>query len=175
MQQEDTSNWLTRNDYSRFLAVTTTFVPIEAMIIAAYDAWNSSLTSMRRVEGINWILNIEPVPPQMYRQGAADNALGLADRKRTLAVCLLSPTWPNQAQDEVVYAGARALMEDIEKRAKKLGVHDEYIYLNYAAPWQDPISSYGKASVKRLKKLRAKVDPHGVFTRRVPGGFKIPL
>lgn len=66
-------------------------------------------------------------------------------------------------------------MADIEAEAKRLGVYDPYIYLNYAAPWQNVIASYGADRVYRLKQLRARVDPHAVFTRMVPRGFKIPF
>lgn len=154
---------------------TTTFAPTEAMLLAAYAAWNSSLQSIQNLTGVTWVINLEALPPQFYARGAADNALGLADRSGSLAICLVSPTWPDEAQDEQIYAAAHALLNDIESRAKKLGVYDPYIYLNYAAPWQDVIASYGVASVSKLQKLRAMVDPGGLFTRKVPGGFKIPF
>jgi hypothetical protein len=144
------------------------------MILATYEAFNSSLQSVQNLTGVAWAMNIEPLPPQIYARGAANNALGLADRNGSLAICLLSPSWPDQAQDEQIYAAACALIDNIENKAKTLGVYDPYIYLNYAAPWQDVIASYGESSVCRLQKLRATVDPWEVFTRRVPGGFKIP-
>ena len=154
--------------------MTSTFVPTEAMILATYEAFNESLQSIRNLTGVSWAMNIEPLPPQIYARGAANNALGLANRNGSLGICLLSPSWPDQAQDAQIYAAARELMNNIENKAKSLGVFDPYIYLNYAAPWQDVIPSYGEESVCRLQKLRAEVDPWEVFTRRVPGGFKIP-
>lgn len=153
---------------------TTTFVPTEAMIRETYAAFNASLAAVQNLTGIMWTLNLEPLPPQIYQRGAADNSLGLEDRSGTLVVCFLSRSWPDADQDEQVYAAARALMDDIEVRAKKLGVYDPYIYLNYAAPWQDVIASYGQESVSQLRALRARVDPCEIFTRQVPGGFKIP-
>ncbi|KJZ77354.1 hypothetical protein HIM_03078 [Hirsutella minnesotensis 3608] len=158
---------------ARYLTATTTFVPTEAMIRATYDAFNASLQSLQDVKGLMWAVNLEPLPPQIYARGAADNTLGLTDRQGSLVVCLLSPSWPDQAHDEQVYAAARSLMEDIEDRAKILGVYDPYIYLNYAAPWQEVIASYGKESVRSLRELRARVDPHDFFTNSVVGGFKI--
>lgn len=154
--------------------VTTTFVPTEAMIREAYAAFDSSLALVQNLTGIMWALNIEPLPPQIYARGSADNSLGLEDRRGSLAVCLLSPAWSDATQDDTVYAAARALMDDVEARARRLGVYDPYLYLGYAAPWQDVISSYGPQSVADLRALRARVDPSEVFTKRVPGGFKIP-
>lgn len=144
------------------------------MIRATFDAFNASVPKVQDIPGLRWNINLEAVPPQLYARDAKNNALGLADRTKTLVVCLLSPAWSNAEDDEKIYAAARELMEDINRRAKSLEVYDPYIYMNYAAPWQDVISSYGKASVAQLQKLRSRVDPHLVFTRQVPGGFKIP-
>ncbi|KAI3391161.1 hypothetical protein diail_7808 [Diaporthe ilicicola] len=159
---------------SRYLMATTTLVPTEAMIRETYAAFNASLAAVKDLTGIMWSLNLEPLPPQIYARGAGDNALGLAGRSGTLAVCLLSPAWADAGQDDQVYAAARALMDDVEARARRLGAYDPYVYLGYAAPWQDAIASYGAESVAELRALRARVDPGEVFTRRVVGGFKIP-
>ncbi|KAK3659757.1 hypothetical protein LTR56_001121 [Elasticomyces elasticus] len=53
------------------------------------------------------------------------------------------------------------------------GLFNEYLYLNYAAPWQRPIAGYGAASVANLKAVSKKYDPKGVFQVQVPGGFKL--
>ncbi|KAI3317205.1 putative oxidoreductase [Xylariaceae sp. AK1471] len=160
---------------ARYMTATITIVPTEAMIRATYDAFNASLPLLQNITGIMWAVNIEPLPPQLYtRGGAATNALGLTNDNRTLGVFLISPSWTDAADDEKVYAAARSLTADVEAKAKTLGAYDPYIYLNYAAPWQDVIASYGAENVKRLQKLRNRVDPHEVFTKRVSGGFKIP-
>ncbi|KAI1173439.1 putative oxidoreductase [Nemania sp. FL0916] len=161
---------------AQYMTATVTFEPTEAMIRETYAAFNASLPLVKNITGISWALNLEPLPPQIYTRGGADtNALGLTNEHgRSLVVCLISPSWANGAQNEQVYAAARSLLDDISARAKKLGVFDPYIYLNYAAPWQPVIESYGADNVKKLQKLRARVDPHHVFTKKVPGGFKIP-
>ncbi|KAK7752796.1 hypothetical protein SLS62_005348 [Diatrype stigma] len=159
---------------ARYLYATTTFLPTEAMVRAAFDAWNKSLEGVRDISGLMWSLSLEPLPPGIYQRGAAANVMGLADRVGTRVVCLLVQAWEKQADDERVYAASKALIADVEKAARDLDVYDPFVYLNYAAHWQDPIASYGDASVQQLHELRARVDPKGVFTHLVPGGFKIP-
>ncbi|KAI1345673.1 putative oxidoreductase [Xylaria sp. FL0043] len=161
---------------AQYMTATITFEPTEAMIRETYAAFNASLPQIQNVTGISWALNLEPLPPQIYTRGGVEtNALGLTNENgRSLVVCLISPSWSDGGQNEQVYAAARALMDDIAARAKTLGVYDSYIYLNYAAPWQDVIPSYGTESVKKLQQLRARVDPNQVFTKKVMGGFKIP-
>jgi FAD/FMN-containing dehydrogenase len=90
-------------------------------------------------------------------------------------IVFLNPEWADRSDDEVVHQVARKLIEDIEADAKSLGEYDNFIYLNYAAPWQDPLGGYGKENLARLRKVRDDVDPGRVFTRQVPGGFKIPV
>ncbi|KAL9109064.1 MAG: hypothetical protein Q9227_006304 [Pyrenula ochraceoflavens] len=168
---------LQRPQAARYMTATTTFAPTEAMIRATYDAFTTSLSHLQNVTGLMWALNLEPLPPQLYknRGGSDANALGL-DRKHTgsLVVCLVSPSWSDAAHDEQVYGAARELMADIESKAKGLGVYDPFVYLDYAAPWQEVVKGYGEESVGRLRELRKRVDPGEVFTRRVKGGFKIP-
>ncbi|KAK8112568.1 oxidoreductase [Apiospora sp. TS-2023a] len=166
---------------SRYMSATTTFIPTEAMMRGAYDAFDASVEKVANVKGVHWGMCMEPIPPALYDNqthsggGAQTNALGLGTRtQKTLATFVLSPAWPDAADDETVYDAARWLVAEVEKIAKELGVYDPFLYLNYAAPWQEVIRSYGEESVKKLQELRQRVDPRLVFTHQVKGGFKIP-
>lgn len=144
------------------------------MLRAAYDAFSSSLDGVKDIKGLTWSMSFEPLPPQIYQRDAARNALGLASRNGSLVVCLFSHAWSDEADNERATAAAAAFVSDVEKSARDLGAYDPFVYLNYAGDWQDPILSYGDESVRQLQRLRGRVDPDGVFTRLVPGGFKIP-
>ncbi|KAI1384278.1 putative oxidoreductase [Hypoxylon trugodes] len=159
---------------ARYMFATTTLVPTEAMLHAAFDAWKSSLDGVKDIKGLTWSLSLEPLPPGIHQHGSSSNAMGPSDRKGTRIVCLFTNAWEDEADDEHVYAATRALIASIEEAARNLGAYDPFIYLNYATHWQDPIASYGEESVKQLRELRARVDPKGVFTHLIPGGFKIP-
>lgn len=112
----------------------------------------------------------------MYQRHAATNILGLADRTEALVIAELSVSWANESDDALVNGTARALVDDIIAEARSLGGYDPYIFANYANKdqAQDVIGSYGSESVAFLRKVREEVDPKGVFTRMVPGGYKIP-
>lgn len=75
---------------------------------------------------------------------------------------------------ELVNADFRFTRAQIRNEAEALGAHDPYIYLNYAGPDQDPLSSYGAENVRRLREVRSRVDPGKLFTEQVPGGYKVP-
>lgn len=144
------------------------------MIKAAYTLWNASLPAIANVPGIIFSYSLEPLPPVFYNRHATTNALGLAGNTKPLIVALITTTWTNAADDALVTNTSNALLKAINAKAKQLGGLDEYIYLNYAGQFQDPIASYGAASVGKLQKVRQRVDPGGVFTYLVPGGYKIP-
>jgi hypothetical protein len=144
------------------------------VIKAAYNHWNASVPAISDVSNIIFCLSLEPLPPIFYGRHAKDNALGLADRTRALVVALLTATWSNEADDRLVTNTTNSLLSAINDETRQLGGLDNFVYLNYAGQFQDPIGSYGVDSVNRLRKVRERADPEGVFTSQVPGGYKIP-
>ncbi|KAI0970124.1 hypothetical protein F4678DRAFT_147969 [Xylaria arbuscula] len=150
-----------------------TLVLTEPVLKAAYTAWDASLDKIRGVSNLVWALALEPLPPQIYARHAEENALGLTGRSKSLVVALLTITWSEASDDALVNEAAHNLMAAIEDAARQIGDLDPYLYLNYADKDQDPIASYGAASVSRLQEVRDRVDPRGIFTHQVPGGFKI--
>ncbi|KAK4164097.1 hypothetical protein QBC43DRAFT_318702 [Cladorrhinum sp. PSN259] len=161
------------NGARRATATVTIESTVEA-INATVQAWNASLPSVRDIPGIVWSIVMDPIPPVLYARFAENNALGLGNRHgKPLVIVELVMTWANAEDDKTVDEGVKALVASIEDRVGKLGALDPFIYINYAAPWQKPIASYGTTSVDRLLKVQRKYDPHRVFTNMVPGGFKL--
>jgi len=166
---------LSRKDM-RQLFITITHASTVPMLKSTFMHWNKSLAAVEKVAGIVWSISLEPLPPAIYARAAhsRSNALGLGRREDALVVTLLSATWAEEADDERVEQAGRDMMAAIERDAKQMGAYDPFVYLNYAAHWQDPIASYGEEAVRRMREVRKSVDPKGVFTHQVPGGFKIP-
>lgn len=132
------------------------------------------MESIRNVSGIVWSVVFDPLPPQLYARNAGDNALGFAETdEHALAILLVSVTWPEEGDDSLVQGSVKSLTAGLATELRELGALHPFVYLNYAAPWQDPIASYGNASMTRLEKVRQQYDPAKVFTDQVPGGFKV--
>lgn len=144
------------------------------MLNATYRQWRASLAAIEDVPGIVWSVSLEPLPPAIYARASTTNCLGLSQTSGALVVTLLNATWEDEADDAKVEQAARALVDRIEDDARQLDAYEPYVYLNYAAAWQDPIASYGKASVEKLQRVSQAVDPKGVFKNQMPGGFKFP-
>lgn len=104
-----------------------------------------------------------------------DNALGLEDREgRALAILHITVSWSSVADDQTVNSAVRNLVATIQREAEELNALDPFLYINYAAPWQRPIASYGGDNLERLRDVQMSYDPELIFTHRVPGGFKMP-
>ncbi len=145
-----------------------------SVLNATVATFNASIPAIQNIPGIVWGITFEPLPPAIYARHGGANALGLSDRTEALVVCLFTATWLRAADDDAVNLATQALVAAVEDNARALGGLDPYKYLNYAAPWQRVIENYGEESVRKLQKVRRRVDPRNVFTYGVPGGFKIP-
>ncbi|KAL4816909.1 hypothetical protein BDW67DRAFT_40086 [Aspergillus spinulosporus] len=160
---------------NRQLNVVITHGSTVDMLNATYLRWKSSLPDIEGVRGIVWSVSLEPLPPAIYARAPTKNALGLSDTTGSQVITLLSVSWEDETDDERVQNTARALFEGIEEDARRLNSYEPFLYLNYAAHWQDPIASYGEKSIEMLRRVSRAVDPQGLFREGMPGGFKIPL
>ncbi len=85
-----------------------------------------------------------------------------------------SLTWGRNSEfDKEVEDWIKNVNLKIEAKLKAIDGSDSYLYLNDVDKGQGFFESYGKKSVDRLKKIRAKYDPDRVFTNLIPGDWKI--
>lgn len=150
------------------LYVTITFRHHPALYGDVWNLFNASTASIRCVTGIQYYLIFQPTP-----ELSVNNFLGFNPADERLVVCLLSVTYSNESDDVIVTETAKSLFANIATAAAKRGVAHPFIYLNYAAPWQDPIMSYGARNKAALQAASKKYDPEGLFQEGVPGGFKL--
>jgi hypothetical protein len=102
------------------------------------------------------------------------NIMGL-DREKANGIMLLfniavkgDATLEARARDKL-----RITTAELQEFAKKEGGLIDWQFLNYADFYQDPLGSYGKENVEKIRKAAKEFDPEGVFQTRSPGGFKI--
>ncbi|KAF2966392.1 hypothetical protein GQX73_g7171 [Xylaria multiplex] len=157
----------------RQLWATNTFISTEASINATYRRFNESVQAFMPVANITVAYTLEPLPPALYARKVDNNPFNLGTKNQSLVIALFTASWTDPADDGRVEKTTRTLTSAIEEDTRRLGAYNPFLYPNYAAPWQNPIVSYGAESVGRLQKVARDFDPHGVFTRQVPGGFKL--
>lgn len=83
------------------------------------------------------------------------------------------PLWEDPKYDDEVYRAAEIWVSEIKKFSNGLNKGNSLEFVNYAAPFQDPMTSYGKRNFRFLKDVSRKYDPNRVFQKLVPGGYKL--
>ncbi|KAF3037102.1 hypothetical protein E8E12_006131 [Didymella heteroderae] len=113
----------------------------------------------------------EPILEKMALRGG--NALGLSAAGGPLMNLLIALRWSDTADDSRLNQFAATVKDRAVAAAKAAGKHADYLYMNYASPWQDPIAGYGTANKAKLLHISKKYDPTGVFEKLQPGYFKL--
>jgi FAD/FMN-containing dehydrogenase len=159
----------------RQLFVTGTYGNSAQQIANIYSFANTSVHSVSDVAGLKWSVSFQPQPTAITSKAATNggNSLGLSAADGNVFNVLLTASWDDEADDERVNAAVKSVFDQAEVTATELGIANKYLYLNYAAPWQDPIVGYGAANVAALQTASRKYDPDGVFQYQVPGSFKL--
>lgn len=85
----------------------------------------------------------------------------------------LNPHWQDAQYDAQVYAAAQRWVSSVQEYTTVLGLEHPYRFLNNAAPFQDPLGSYGADSLQFMRDVARKYDPDRVFQTLLPGGFKL--
>jgi FAD/FMN-containing dehydrogenase len=113
----------------------------------------------------------EPILEKMAARGG--NALGLSAEDGPLMNVLVAVKWSNGADDVRINKFAAKIKDRVLAEAVSKGKASNYLYMNYASPWQDVITGYGATNQARLKSISKKYDPTGVFEKLQPGYFKL--
>ena len=159
----------------RQLFATGSYGASAAMMKAIWQIGNETAQPLRGIANFKWSISFQPIPTVITSKAAVNggNSLGLDVSDGNLFNVLLTASWDSASDDARVNTQAQQLFSKAAATAKQLGVSNPYLYLNYAAPWQDPISSYGSAAKSSLQAASKKYDPTQVFQKNVPGGFKL--
>jgi len=156
--------------------ITSTYSASETMLSSLFDIANQTVATIADVEGLGFSISFQPLSTTLLAHAGDNggNSLGINVSTGNIFNTLLTARWINAADDLRVEAASHQMFAQAEAIAKKLGVFQPFLYLNYADKTQDPISSYGPASVSKLKAASKKYDPLQIFQNQVPGGFKLP-
>ena len=160
---------------SREIFVTATFKNNAAMMENFFDLANQTVQGISDATNLTFSLSFQPLPQLVIMHGSDNggNSLGLGPKDGDLVNVLLTIQWAKQADDARIDQASRSLFSLAEKASKAMGTYNPYLYLNYAAYFQDPIAGYGTASQTKLERVSKKYDPGQLFQRQMPGGFKL--
>lgn len=133
------------------------------------------LPSVQSIPGALPIISIQAITEGQLKgmRKNGGNALGLEAAKGPLFIMNMSSTWDNAADDAAMLTFFSTIVKQVKAEARRRGLDNDYIYMNYASQFEDPIASYGAVNVKKLQAVSKKYDPTGVFQDLHPGHFKL--
>jgi hypothetical protein len=127
------------------------------------------------VEKMLLIMAIQPITAgalsAMQKNGG--NALGLDPSGGPYFVLNFNAAWNNAIDEPEFHRVISTIIRLIRAEGRARGLDNDFVYLNYASEYQDPIGSYGAANKARLQTVSRKYDPAQVFQKLQPGGFKL--
>lgn len=108
---------------------------------------------------------------EMQKNGG--NALRLDPSDGPLMIVQISATWDDDRLDDVMEESCREMARRVEELAREMRVETGPVYMNYAGREQDVLGSYGKESLRGLRRVAERYDPDGVLAELWTGYFQI--
>ncbi|KAI2467296.1 hypothetical protein F4781DRAFT_402798 [Annulohypoxylon bovei var. microspora] len=112
-----------------------------ATLQAAVDIHTAATGPHQSCESITCSPTFQPYPVSLLRQSVAKggNSQGLHLSDGPLVLVFLPNYWQKKSDNERVLAVMKAALEEIREKAVENDTASDFIYLNYAADFQDPI------------------------------------
>jgi hypothetical protein len=101
------------------------------------------------------------------------NALGIDPENGPYFVLNFNAAWNNKEDEAKFHTVIANIINLVKAEAQRRNLDNDFVYLNYASEYQDPIGSYGLKNKQRLMEISKRYDPKQVFQYLQPGGFKL--
>ncbi|KAF1954780.1 FAD-binding domain-containing protein [Byssothecium circinans] len=139
------------------------------------DTFYRLLPNIVEAAGLLPVISLQAITiPQLQQmQKNGGNALGLDPSGGPYFIMNMGANWDNPADDARILKFHADVIDAVKAEARKRGLDNDFVYMNYASQFEDPIASYGRENKKRLKGVAKKYDPQQVFQKLHPGYFKL--
>lgn len=139
------------------------------------DAFYTQEATIADVEKILLIAAIQPITESAIKamQKNGGNALGIDPSNGPYFVLNFNAAWTKPEDEPKFHTVIANIIKLVKAEAKRRNLDNDFVYLNYASEFQDPMGSYGKKNKERLIQISKKYDPKQVFQYLQPGGFKL--
>jgi hypothetical protein len=154
---------------------TGTIIASRESIAKAEEVFRTEFSNMVDVEGLDCFITFQPFPKSFIEAGSQNggNVMGLSPGKAPYSVVSQSVSWSKKEDDARIQAAQIAVGDAYMGWARQQGLASDFLYLNDADGSQNVFAGYGEENLEFLREVKDKYDPMGVFTRLMPGGFKV--
>ncbi|KAK8123110.1 hypothetical protein PG984_011780 [Apiospora sp. TS-2023a] len=163
-------------DGFRDAIATITFKNDQNTIAAVHKIANDICNQMADIPNMDCFWSYVPLPDIVTANSLkkGGDVLGLDRNRIDRMIVFFSPRWLDPRYDDRVNNATVTWFNQAKAATVARGTDDEFLYLNFAGGFQDPISGYGAKNIAFLQRVAAQYDPQGVFQKLMPGGFKLP-
>jgi hypothetical protein len=146
--------------------------PLLQFIVNAFYAQEATVAD---IEKILLIMAVQPITKSAAKamQKNGGNALGIDPENGPYFVLNFNAAWNNKEDEAKFHTVIANIINLVKAEAKRRNLDNDFVYLNYASEYQDPIGSYGLKNKQRLMEVSKRYDPKQVFQYLQPGGFKL--
>lgn len=131
--------------------------------------WHDATLSIADCLNISSVLTYQQFPPQHKNN---PNGMGVSaddELHKDHLILLFSAYWHEKQDSERIVNVVKDSIDKMEAVAVAEKAFHPFKYMNYAASWQQPATTYGQAAKEEAKKVSAKYDPQGIFWKQVVG------
>ncbi|KAJ7701558.1 hypothetical protein B0H17DRAFT_1244389, partial [Mycena rosella] len=120
-------------------------------------------------------LTVQPVNVGLVAAGSRNggNPMGMSTDDGDLILLLASLFWTDPADDAVLIPKFHEFFEWSENEARRRGLLNRFIYMNYALSDQRVMESVGEENLAKLRAIQGVHDPQGMFKKYWKGGYKL--
>ncbi|KAI0386947.1 hypothetical protein F5Y04DRAFT_288746 [Hypomontagnella monticulosa] len=160
---------------SRVSYINTTVKADVPTLMAAYEIYVNALGPLKAINGLTTSFTLQAYPKSLLdiTESAGGNSLGINPSDGPLMSILLLSFWQDKEDDDKIHSAFKGVIEAVDRDAATRGTAVLYKYMNYAAPFQDPINAYGKEIKAKLQATSKKYDPEGLFQKGLSGGWRL--
>ncbi|KAI9796419.1 MAG: hypothetical protein M1833_006191 [Piccolia ochrophora] len=172
---------------------TLTFANNETVMQEVVNISNRFYQKYKTVANLQWYAQFQPLPLSLlnHSRERGGNVLGLDRAKENLIgtsalydnlttarllilaqVVLLFAQWSRAEDDGIMNEAAEQLLKEVKDYTVREKADNDWVYLNYAYPSQDPLKGYGPDNFNFIRATSQKYDPDQVFQKLNVGGFK---
>ncbi|KAK8090173.1 6-hydroxy-D-nicotine oxidase [Apiospora hydei] len=141
-----------------------------------YRFWRTRALAVRDETGANQTFVIQPVVPNVAKQGIAREATQWVSQRRIIFMGVPKGwttliDWTDPKDDEKVRSVSIETTEQWKKLGQERSLHIPFLFMNDASRDQNSLATYGVGNIARLKEISLKYDPTQLFQKRQNGGF----
>ncbi|PVI04939.1 FAD binding domain-containing protein [Periconia macrospinosa] len=159
----------------RTIWATTTFRISPTILHRIHGLWKELVPKIcEQFPGTASQLTFQAIMPAP-KADSPPNSLGFSSTEapeKDLVFLQIVFSYPDPSASEGLQSALKDFVGIFDAAAEEEGVKHRFVYLNFAAAFQDPFAGYGADSLRGLRRVARRYDPQGVFQKQV-GGFKL--